>query len=208
LVTTDGSDRDVDRLIKAFPRGVRAEIAQAVHGMPPPGLRPVSSIASSYRRHFSISIKGEQVDIPYRIYNREPKPSPELQSLSPLQTAALDCLYTRHHDGFVRQQRLKDVLRLEEPWAVPFVISLVGEYVVEILADIRRSLTALDEAGSRERATYGGFVAENPEFFDLIGQRVVSYWNCYYRGVYARSEYPGFSLLSSLSAAAAEASAM
>jgi hypothetical protein len=96
---------------------------------------------------------------------------------------------------------------LDHVWVVPFVVQLIGEYVAEILGDIREGLVDLDVRGSEQRRRFGRFVAENPSFFDLIRQRVASYWNCYYQSTYRRSDYPGFLLVSSLESAAAEQSA-
>jgi hypothetical protein len=76
---------------------------------------------------------------------------------------------------------------------------------LEIVIDIQKGLTDLEVAGSAQRAQYGAFLAANPDFLDLTSQRVVSYWNCYYRYRYPKlSDYPGFALISSLRAAGAE----
>jgi hypothetical protein len=140
-----------------------------------------------------------------RIYNPEP-PGEVEAALSTTQRTVLHCLYTRHHDGFVRQRHLQQIVASEQPWIVPFVIQLIGEYVLEILINVRDALTDLDVQGSSQQMRFGGFIAENPEFFELTSQRVTSYWNCYYRDR-PRSTFPGFSLLSSLRNAADQASA-
>lgn len=92
---------------------------------------------------------------------------------------------------------------------MPFVVQLVGEYVIDIVADIERSLDL--GPSSPAAAVYGRFVADNGAYFDLTSQRVTSYWNCYQRSRYpvrrpaSGSEfdvYPGFSLIESLRTAA------
>jgi hypothetical protein len=45
-------------------------------------------------------------------------------------------LETRSNDGFERQRAASDVLARMEPWGAPFILALVGEYVIEILQDI------------------------------------------------------------------------
>lgn len=140
-----------------------------------------------------------------RIYNPEP-PGDVVAGLSATQQTVLHCLYTRHHDGFVRQRRLRKIIASEEPWIVPFVVQLIGEYVLEIVVEIRDALTDLDVQGSTQQMRFGAFIAENPAFLELTSQRVMSYWNCYYRDR-LRSTYPGFSLLSSLRNAAEQATA-
>jgi hypothetical protein len=69
-----------------------------------------------------------------------------------------------------------------------FVIQLAGEYVVEILNVIYNSLPALDTPIYRE------FLHNNPTFLGLTGQRIASYWDCYYRG-HRQQEYVGFKIL-------------
>lgn len=97
----------------------------------------------------------------------------------------IDCLFSRHADGFVREERLRRILSVKNAWIPPFVIQLAGEYVVEILRVIEQAIPRLD------RALYGEFVANNPEFISGTKQRIVSYWDCYYRS-FRPVEYPGF----------------
>ena len=120
-------------------------------------------------------------------------------ALSTTQQTVLQCLYTRHHDGFVRQRYLQQAIGSPHAWVVPFVVQLVGEYVIEIIVAIRDALSDLDAPGSTQQALYGRFLAENPAFLELTSQRVASYWDCYYRSSYpSRADYPGFGVLSSL----------
>jgi hypothetical protein len=44
----------------------------------------------------------------------------------------------RHHDGFGRQRQLKTLLDADEPWTAPFIVQLLGEYVIQICRDIER----------------------------------------------------------------------
>lgn len=99
------------------------------------------------------------------------------------------CLLTRHHDGYVRQRYLERILSVAEPWVAPFVLQLTGEYVIEILDTCETHIQALDPA------LYGAFIRDNPEYFQLIHNRMISYWDCYYRTLYKRrSDYVGFRL--------------
>jgi len=56
----------------------------------------------------------------------------DTQRLSSLQKELVDCLLTRNHDGFVRQKHLERIIGSENVWIPPFLIRLVGEYVLEI----------------------------------------------------------------------------
>lgn len=64
-------------------------------------------------------------------------------------------LYTRHHDGFVRQRHVQQAIGSPHAWLVPIVVKLVGEYVIEIILAIRDALSDLDAPGSTQRAVYG-----------------------------------------------------
>jgi len=146
-------------------------------------------------RPFSVRVAGEMVSIPERIHH-EPS-GIDIRGLSDLQCELVDCLLTRHHDGFVRQRYLEKIIRSGNPWIPPFVIRLAGEYVIEILDVIADNLTHLD------RALYGQFVWWNPEFVALTSERVMSYWNEYHRTVrgyiglpfFKPDEYVGFRLM-------------
>lgn len=68
--------------------------------------------------------------IPYRIYH-DPPALEALQALTPIQQMMLSCWYTRHHDGFLRQRHLDQVIGVPLPWVTPFVVALSGEELVE-----------------------------------------------------------------------------
>ena len=98
----------------------------------------------------------------------------------------LHCLYTRHHNGFVRQRHLGFLLASNEVWTAPFVVQLVGEYVLPIVVQIERELGALHEAH------FSAFLMENEAFLRLTSARVRSYWNAYFRSHdVPRSAHPG-----------------
>ncbi|MFD0743142.1 hypothetical protein ACFQ1L_16165 [Phytohabitans flavus] len=115
------------------------------------------------------------------------------------------CLYTRHHDGYVRQRHLEAIVGKAKTWVAPFVVQLLGEYVVQIILAIRHGLADVDVSGTAIRRAYGRFAAANPAFVGLTYQRAASYWNCYYRSLFVdRRSYPSFSILDSISAAGAD----
>jgi hypothetical protein len=119
---------------------------------------------------FTVTIDGEPVTIPDRVYNSEPR-HPE--RLTDLQRRILHCVYSRHHDGFVRQTHLRELLHCHEPWIAPFVVKLVGEYVLPIVEDVWTAIS--DDPAERE--TLRRFARENPTFMELTRQRAISYWN-------------------------------
>jgi hypothetical protein len=174
----------------AFPTALADDVRIAQAAMPPgpyPRLSP-----------FTVSVAGEAVAIPSRINNPEPTQA-RLAALTLRQQIIVSCLYTRHCDGYVRQRHVERVIRTPEPWIVPFVVQLVGEYVLEILVAIEHGLSEADAADSAFRALYGGFLAANPDFFARTERRVVSYWNCYHRHDHPDfARYPGAHLLNVL----------
>lgn len=179
-----------ETLAQAFPVGLRASLSNVLDALPGSAYAPAGSITSSNSREWpAITVGGEPVEIPYRIYN--PVPSDKLAPDGSPVAVAIDCLYTRHHDGFVRQQALGRVLTSDQMWTVPFVIQLLGEYVIEICEEIHRFT---DQDLPRRTEMLRGLrslVAENPDFIVLTEQRATSYWECYYRGPHLyRDTYP------------------
>lgn len=153
---------------------------------------------------FEVEVQGETVAIPSRIYNEQPSADSE-RPLTGTQQLILHCLYSRHSDGRVRQRHLEQIVASGEPWVVPFVVQLAGEYVLEIIEAIGRGLPGLAVPGSAQRRVYGEFIALNPAFFARTERRVVSYWSCYYRWKYgAFGVYPGCDLLEAFRAAVVE----
>lgn len=167
-------------LVYAFPSHCRNEVASLAGALPKPDLTAHS---------FSALVDGEEVRIPYRIYldvsqiDRAP--------LNMTQIEILDCLLTRHHDGYVREEYLKKILGRNQSWIPPFVIRLLGEYVIEILNLIRDGLDLIDHD------LYRTFLLANPEFFQITKQRVFSYRACYY-ATFKRNNYVGFEIVNFL----------
>jgi hypothetical protein len=77
------------------------------------------------------------------------------------------------------------------------VVLLAGEYVLEIIEVLAANLDRL------QTEPYKRFVAQNPDFIALMRQRVISYWDCYYRATRPRlSEYAGTVVLEALAGSA------
>jgi len=162
----------------AFPAEMREHALTALETFPEPEHPPWDK--------FSVKVSGQTVVIPYRLYH-----SPTLISsehLTDLQSNLVDCLLTRHHNGFIRQQHLARIIHSRHLWVPPFVVQLLGEYVVEVIAVIFDNLNDLD------RSLYRSFLLENPDFLAQTSQRVSSYWHCYYRDQ-NRKDYAGFKVL-------------
>ena len=57
--------------------------------------------------------------------------------------------------GYVRKRYLGRILSVREPWVIPFVIQLMGEYFIQILETAEAHLPALNPE------LYGRFIREN-----------------------------------------------
>lgn len=121
----------------------------------------------------TVQLNGEILTIPYRLYFNEPKPDKEFQ-LTSRQKTILNCIYLRHHDGFVRQRRLEKIDN-NEYWITPFTFPLLGEYIFEILEVLNKQLDV------NKLENYQLFATENPEYYQKTESRMISYWNEYYR---------------------------
>jgi hypothetical protein len=148
-------------------------------------------IDDEYRKSSTtMEVSGKPIYVPSRFHFFIPEKKADLvDAASP---AAL-CLLTRSTDGHLRQKALKAIVGLREAWVPPFVVLLIGEYVVEIIQDIQASLPVLDEV------IYSNFVRENRAIMRTIRSRAVSYWDAYYRNEYPdRADYPGLAVLRQL----------
>src|ERR1700690_3081518 len=113
-------NRSNSDLGNAFPTAVRPEALIALAKFP-------TFRGRIYSETFPVRVAGEVVSIPVRVYH-DPALI-EALALSGLQKELVDCLLTRHHNGFVRQEHLERIICSENIWIPAFVIPLVGEYV-------------------------------------------------------------------------------
>jgi hypothetical protein len=164
-------------LVTAFPVLLRDDALVSISTLPEARLTSHT---------FSVNVGSETVGIPYRIYH-----DPALihtERLTQIQMELLSCLLTRHHSGLIREENLKRILDSRHEWIPPFVVQLVGEYVIEIVDLIRHNMDRLDAS------LYRAFLAQNPAFYQTTKDRVVSYWNCYHRDQ-QKADYAGFQVL-------------
>jgi len=167
-------------LTAAFPAALAADVRRVLttvspHELGPAGTRPAI-------------VAGQELTIPYRIYDDPPESTGDL---SPTQRLVLHCLFSRHHDGHLRQRHLEALLASRLPWVIPYVFLPIGEYVIEIVHTVLPYLSEVDEVRD--------FVTENPELLAVTRQRVASYWDEYNRRTYPKlRDYPAMALLESM----------
>lgn len=142
---------------------------------------------------FKVRIHGELLSAPHRVYYQlSDLRSAIANSTGETRSLAL-CLGTRHRDGFVREECLRQIIAIDQPWAVPFVVQLLGEYVIEIVEVIDAAIPAVNA----ER--FSEFVLENPKFMATTRRRATSYWDCYYRSRFPELRtYPAITALDAI----------
>jgi hypothetical protein len=135
-----------------------------------------------------------EVTVPYRVYLED-------RQISGSDDEALvqHAVLSRHHDGHARERHLTALMVAPRPWLAPYVVALMGDYVLEILMAIE---TAMPPAMLTE---VGAFVRANPLAWRTTQSRIASYWDAYHASTYPRraprfpghrlqKDYPGFRL--------------
>lgn len=179
---------DLDQHIyPAFPSSVHCEVMAIL-----PYLRQHRHARLSIGT-FDVLCMGEQLQIPIRIYTDIPRQN-GFQNFSDTAKLLLYALYTRHSDGFIRQQMLRQLLKLSpNPMMIPFIFQLLGEYVIEILSDIEPFIQP------QTQTLFTDFMQQNPAYWAKTERRIISYWNEYYRKIYPNfNDYIGAKILQKL----------
>lgn len=145
-----------------------------------------------WTNRFQVIVGPETVSIPHRLHFSSNLPSYGETGLIYFMGK---CLEARSNDGFQRQRAVQELLEDVQPWSAPFIVALIGEYVIEIMYEINDALTP------QASAALADFICANPSYWQLTRQRVVSYWDVYYRAQCKRSDYIGFKLLDTLAEA-------
>jgi hypothetical protein len=166
---------------RAFPFGMATSANDASSELLP-------FVDDTYRqRSEAIDVMGEMIAVPQRLHFAGlSAPTDRLSSLS----LASRCLITRATDGRLRQQALRLVIDHQNAWVAPYVLMLLGEYVVEIVEDVRVALPVLDQS------VYANLVRENRQTVQRLRARATSYWDAYHRQQYPQKrDYPGLQAL-------------
>ena len=139
-----------------------------------------------------INLRGESLLVDCRLYNDLPSYE-DTHNMSLVQRLMLSALYTKHHNGYLRELHLDKLFNHSEYWIPPFIFHLIGEHVPEITEKIYSFRHVL-----YERRIYREFADENPDYMQLQLQRCISYWHAYNRGKYPDKEsFPGVEFITS-----------
>ena len=175
-----------DKLLNAFPKTLKSDVEAVLD------IVPLDITLSSNTQ--TIQLNNELLIISYRLYVAEPDSESE-RKLTATQRTILNCIYLRHHDGYLRQRRLENLINEAGYWVTPFTIQLLGEYVIEIIQvlDILINDKTIDN--------YRQFAKENPIYWQKTAHRMISYWNEYYKWQFPKlEEYPGRQLINRINA--------
>ncbi|NDV58229.1 hypothetical protein [Bacteroides sp. 519] len=176
---------------EAFPLEIREEIKSLLTKF------DIETMHST--KGFEKAVVGEGIiDIPSRIYYRPPY-SLNDSKFTQTEKEILNCIFSRHSDGYIRQKAILNIISSDKEWTIPYVMRIIGEYVIEILIDINKHFERIN------KSNLVLFIQQNPAFYNRIHSRVGSYWDCYYRyqfpeklkGIKVPEEqrYVGFQLL-------------
>jgi len=115
------------------------------------------------------------IKIPYRMYFVDIDET-GTENLTEIQKEILYCIYTRSSNGYIREKYLKELLKLNfDYWAIPFIVKLCDEYVIEILEVIYENIK------DRDNHDIQIFCLENKSVINKSYSRMISYWNEFYR---------------------------
>lgn len=158
-------------ITNAFPKELTSDVSEIFKIIPLETNFNFSLISSD---SFDVITDGELLKIPTRIYFNEPKANDE-KILTERQKDILNCLYTRHYNGYTREERLKKLSNKQENWKTPFIVQLLGEYVYQLFPIIDKKVN------EETLEFYQEFRRNNPKYWEQTESRVASYWNEYYK---------------------------
>lgn len=188
---TNSSQPDREMILKGFPASLKEDVLAAFEILPTDHnitYRFEQVIKVDHLVHpntDTVCVNGEVLEIPTRVYFNEPAIEKEKQ-LSEVQRAIVHCIYLRHHNGYVRQQRLQALVNQNDAFIIAYKFGLLGEYVVEILQDLEKHITA------ENIDRFVAFARENPKYFVRVESKMAGSWNTHYRWKYRKlREYIG-----------------
>ncbi len=170
------------KLKNFFPDFLCADVEKVLNIMPLTDEIYIDSFGQPYKIENGIygeltEIKlttGEVTFFIYRIYFHEPIPELE-NELTETQKQILNCIYTRHHNGYIREKRLKSLFGFDHEWILPYKLQLLGEYVIEILFELDKHITDVNIQ------QYKQLTLNNRKYWEQTKSRMGSYWNEHYR---------------------------
>lgn len=164
-----------------FPKNLRDDVTKTVGLIPHKTYNNVAiGVSQNIIQYFQ---DNNVIRFPYRMYYIDISDE-VIKNLSERQKMILHCIYSRSCDGFVRQKHLHSLLSRDyEDWAIPYIVKICDEYVVEILE------MTYDILKEQDTERVKRFCLENILSFSKSYNRMTSYWNEYYRYRYTNFQH-------------------
>lgn len=160
-------------LYNAFPKYLKDELNEILKIMSDKNYNNIDIRITKETIKYKLS-DNSIIEIPYRIYSLGITDL-EYEKLNEIQKQLVCCIYTRSNNGYIREKYLKKLLENFDYWAIPFIVKLCDEYVIEILEVI------YDKLKDRENEDIKKFCLENKNIINRSYSRMISYWNEFYR---------------------------
>ncbi len=178
-LSSERMENDIVRITRCFPAELREQVRKVIH------ILSIEKSGCIHAGSYSTQFQGETLEFPYRVYFNEPRNTLE-KNLTEEEKVILDCIFLLHHNGHIRQRRLERLVDKTQAYIIPFTFQLLGEYVKEILTVVD------DHVNEKNIPAYLRFIEENKKYFSHMENRMISYWNMYYRKEYPkRKKYIG-----------------
>lgn len=156
-----------------FPSSMKESIIHVADNIPSKTFRDVGSLVTEQKVTYCLD--GDAVIFPYRVYFLEVEDG-IISTLSYVEKMILHCIYSRSCDGYTREKHIKCLLSSDFPeWSIPYVVKVCDEYVVEILQVVYDSLSGKNTDKIKQ------FCVDNQDSFCRSYNRMISYWNAFYR---------------------------
>ncbi len=160
-------------IYNSFPKELKKDIQKVIKVIPNKTYNNTSLYFSENAIEYCAN--NAIIIIPYRMYFVDID-FKRLDDLTDKQKVILYCIYTRNSDGYIREKYLNELLKVKfDYWAIPFIVKLCDEYVVEILEVIYNKLK------DRDNNDIKSFCLDNKKLINKSYSRMVSYWNEFYR---------------------------
>lgn len=159
---------------KSFPKEIRDDVLAISKII---SIKPYSNISSGVTDECCdfFLLDGQLISIPYRMYYRDDWDC-LLSTLTFNQKMIYHAIFTRNYDGFIREKHLKSILSEDFPsWVIPYIFKLSNEYVAQIL---EISFEMIPQERIEE---FKKICRLNIQYFLKSHDRVISYWNEFYR---------------------------
>jgi len=173
---------ELKKLKTSFPKVLENEIKN---------LLSLIKVNSEHNAHwgYKFNLENNSLEMPSRIYWKEHRLM-NSKALSQTSRTIMACILTRHHNGYIREKYLNQIIDSNEYWTVPFLVQLLGEYVIEILDLVWSNFDMINSNHLVE------FILENELYWYNTKQRIASYWDCYHRNKsLSKGDYIGFKLI-------------